>query len=118
MLQTRIRHRLPAPAVIALLCLGLALLTVSSKAQNLPLRSYLNTVNFLEASGQSKVSRSEIYDDLICWCIIHVVQWPDVTYSHKQFRAAPHDGIVVGDCRITRIVTMERTGAPLIWPPI
>jgi hypothetical protein len=63
MLQIRIRHRLPTLAMIALyVCL--ALLTVSSTAQNLPGRSCRNTVNFLEASGQSQVPRSEIYDSL------------------------------------------------------
>ena len=62
MLQTRIRHRLPSLAMIAFICL--TLLAVSSKAQDLSRRSCLNTVNFLEASGQSQVPRSEIYDSL------------------------------------------------------
>ena len=37
------------------------------------------------------------------------------THSHKQYKVAPQDGIVVGDIRI---IAMQIPGAPLIWLPI
>ena len=40
------------------------------------------------------------------------------THSHKQYKVAPQDGIVVGDIRIMRIIAMQIPGAPLIWLPI
>ena len=62
MLQTRRLYLLRSVAMIAFICL--TLLIVSSRAQNVPGRSCLNTVKFLEANGQSQVQRSEIYDSL------------------------------------------------------